>query len=165
MAAPDAAEPWRVTSRGEAETVALGRAFGRRARPGHVFCLVGPLGAGKTAFARGLAEGLGAEGPVTSPTFTLIHRYDGGRLPLVHVDAYRLEDPGELAWLGLDDLLAEPAVVVVEWADRAAALLPADALWVTLRPGEGPDGRHVELRAGGPEHARLLAEVREGWPG
>lgn len=163
MPASPAPAPWRLASRSEAETLALARAFGRRARPGHVFALAGPLGAGKTVFARGLAEGLGVEEPVVSPTFTLMHRYQG-RHPVLHVDAYRLEDPGELRLLGLDDLLAEPLVAVVEWADRAAALLPGDVLWVTLAPGPEPGLRVIELRAAGPEHARLLADVREEWP-
>lgn len=153
---------WTVHCASAEATARLGEAFGRKARPGHVFALVGPLGAGKTCFAQGLAQGLGVRDQVTSPTFTVIQRYEGP-VPLVHVDAYRLEEPSELRLLGLDDLMAEPAVVVCEWADRMEGLLPADALWVRLLPLADPHARRIELLAGGPVHAALLEDVRREW--
>jgi tRNA threonylcarbamoyladenosine biosynthesis protein TsaE len=103
---------------------ALGESFGREAQPGDVFALAGDLGAGKTVFVQGLAEGLGYEGPVTSPTFTLIHVYQGGRLTLHHADLYRLERTEELEDVGLDDVFRQDGVAVVEWADRFPAALP-----------------------------------------
>ena len=124
MPASPAPAPWRLVSRSEAETLALARAFGRRARPGHVFALAGPLGAGKTVFARGLAEGLGVDEPVVSPTFTLMHRYQG-RHPVLHVDAYRLSGLDELDDLDLDTDLLD-AAVVVEWGEGVAERLSED---------------------------------------
>lgn len=101
----------------EAETVAVARAFASRLEPGDVLLLEGPLGAGKTAFVRGLAEGLGAPSDaVSSPTFTLIQEYDGGRLKLFHADLYRLT-PVEAADLGLNET-GDSGVLAVEWADR-----------------------------------------------
>ena len=153
---------WEVRSTSARETAALAEAFGRRAEPGHVFALTGPLGAGKTAFAAGLAAGLGVAEPVTSPTFVLVQRYEG-RCPLIHVDAYRMDGGEEWRLLGLDDLLAGPVVAVIEWADRVVAELPADALWIAITPDADPDARRLTLRATGDAHAALLAAVREEW--
>ena len=115
----------------EGETAALGRDLGRKLQPGAVVLLEGPLGAGKTAFARGLARGLGAdEEDVSSPTFTIIQEYRG-RIPLQHVDLYRLT-PIEVDDLALEDLM-EGSVLAVEWPDRWRSA-PADAIVVTLSP-------------------------------
>ena len=106
------------TTRSEAETVAVGRTCGATLQAGAVVLLVGDLGAGKTAFTRGLAQGLGvAPEDVSSPTFTLVQEYRGGRLPLFHVDLYRLDDPREIDDLGLDEI-AENGVLAIEWADK-----------------------------------------------
>ena len=108
----------RYTSNAEGETRAIAARLAAGFGAGAVVLLSGDLGAGKTAFVRGLAEGLGIEpGEVTSPTFTLVHEYRGGRLPLVHVDLYRLET-AELDEIGMDPELAEAGVVAVEWAER-----------------------------------------------
>jgi tRNA threonylcarbamoyladenosine biosynthesis protein TsaE len=102
----------------EAETRAVARDLAQRLSAGAVVLVYGELGAGKTVFVKGLAEGLGIDpDDVTSPTFTLVHEYAGGRLPLVHLDLYRLE-PTELDEVGLDPDLAALGVVVVEWAER-----------------------------------------------
>ena len=107
-----------VVTRSEAETVEAGRDFSRTLGPGSVVLLSGDLGAGKTAFIRGMAAGLGIDPlEVTSPTFTLIHEYRGGRLPLHHVDLYRLA-PAEVDDLGLDDLTLEGGIIAIEWPDR-----------------------------------------------
>jgi tRNA threonylcarbamoyladenosine biosynthesis protein TsaE len=107
-----------IATHSESETVAAGRELGARLQPGDVVLLTGDLGAGKTAFVRGLAEGLGLDASeVTSPTFTLIHEYGGGRLPLHHVDLYRLK-PIEVDDLGLDELTTEGGVTAIEWPDR-----------------------------------------------
>jgi len=121
-------------TRSEAETVSLGRQLAERLTPGAVVLLYGNLGAGKTAFVRGLAEGLGASpGEVTSPTFTLIQEY-AGPTPLYHVDLYRLT-PAEADDLGLDELLAGDGVVAIEWADRLARPVEgAIRVWID---GEG----------------------------
>ena len=124
-----------TTTQSEAETTALGRDLGRELSAGAVVLLEGPLGAGKTAFARGLAEGLGCDpGDVSSPTFTIIHEY-AGRIPLQHVDLYRLTET-EVDDLGLEDLM-EDAVLAIEWPDRWRQA-PAGAVVVAIEPaGEG----------------------------
>jgi len=121
-------------TRSEAETVSLGRRLAERLEPGAVVLLYGNLGAGKTAFVRGLAQGLGASpDEVTSPTFTLIQEY-AGPTPLYHVDLYRLT-PAEADDLGLDELLAGDGVVAIEWADRLARPVEgAIRVWID---GEG----------------------------
>lgn len=119
------------------ETRALARTLAATLAPGAVLLLHGDLGAGKTVFVKGLAEGLGLDpGEVTSPTFTLVHEYRGGRLPLVHLDLYRLEHI-ELDEVGLDPDLAARGVVVVEWAERLVHR-PAGAIDVHIvdRGGE-----------------------------
>jgi tRNA threonylcarbamoyladenosine biosynthesis protein TsaE len=106
------------TTSSEAETAALARALGEIVKAGDVLLLSGNLGAGKTAFVRGLAEGLGVDaGEVSSPTFTLVHEYRGGRLTLYHVDLYRL-DRAATADLGLEELGVADGVLAIEWPDR-----------------------------------------------
>ena len=108
----------QLTTHSEDETAAVGRELAATLSAGDVLLLYGDLGAGKTAFVRGLAEGLGVErDEVSSPTFTLIQEYRGGRLPLFHVDLYRIEDPREFDELGLDEI-AEDGVLAIEWADK-----------------------------------------------
>jgi len=107
-----------ITTDSEDETAAVGRELAATLSAGDVLLLFGDLGAGKTAFVRGLAEGLGvSRDEVSSPTFTLIQEYRGGRLPLFHVDLYRIEDPREFDELGLAEI-AEDGVLAIEWADR-----------------------------------------------
>jgi tRNA threonylcarbamoyladenosine biosynthesis protein TsaE len=132
-----------VQSRSEAETSAAGRELAARLSAGDVVLLFGDLGAGKTAFTRGLAEGLGAAASdVSSPTFTIIQEYRGGRVPLLHVDLYRLTDAREIEDLGLDELGAN-AVLAIEWADRLAAPMPG-AYVVRIEHADG-DGRVVTI--------------------
>jgi tRNA threonylcarbamoyladenosine biosynthesis protein TsaE len=110
--------PRRVLTHSEEDTATLGRELAATLSAGDVLLLYGDLGAGKTAFVRGLAEGLGVDrGEVSSPTFTLIQEYRGGRLTLFHVDLYRIEDPREFDELGLDEI-AEDGVLAIEWADK-----------------------------------------------
>lgn len=115
-----------------AEMLALGRETAAQARPGGVIALTGGLGAGKTHWTKGFVEGIGANAEVTSPTFGLVHEYHGGRLPVFHFDLYRLETADELVALGWDEYLEAGGVVVVEWADRFPALLPAETLWISF---------------------------------
>jgi tRNA threonylcarbamoyladenosine biosynthesis protein TsaE len=120
-----------ITTHSESETADVGRDLARRLEAGSVVLLHGDLGAGKTAFVRGLAEGLG--GPpedVSSPTFTLMQEYRGGRVPLVHVDLYRLDDPREVDDLGLEEL-GEACVLAIEWAEKWRHA-PADAVRVSI---------------------------------
>ena len=119
------------TTHSEAETADLGRALAASLQAGAVLLLSGDLGAGKTAFVRGVADGLGIDvGDVSSPTFTLVQEYRGGRLTLVHVDLYRLNDPREIDDLGLEEIGAD-AVLSIEWADRLPRP-PAEAIRIRI---------------------------------
>jgi tRNA threonylcarbamoyladenosine biosynthesis protein TsaE len=132
-----------TTSQSEAETASVARSLAERLQQDSVVLLIGDLGAGKTAFVRGLAEGLGIDPlEVSSPTFTLIQEYRGGRLTLYHIDLYRLA-PREVDDLGLDDLVVEGGVVAVEWPDRWSRP-PADAVSVTIR-ATGDTSREIEI--------------------
>ena len=136
-----------ITSRSEEDTAAAGRELAPALRAGSVVLLFGDLGAGKTAFVRGLAEGLGApREDVTSPTFTLVQEYRGGRLPLVHVDLYRLDDHREIDDLGLDER-ADDAVVAIEWAEKLARP-DTGAVVVTISHGDG-DVRRIDISGEG----------------
>jgi tRNA threonylcarbamoyladenosine biosynthesis protein TsaE len=130
-------------SSSEADTRAIAGALATTLTPGAVVLLSGDLGAGKTAFVRGLAEGLALDpDEVTSPTFTLVHEYRGGRLPLIHVDLYRL-DRAELDEIGLDQDLAAHGVTAVEWSERLSREL-AGATRVTISD-LGGDSRSIEI--------------------
>lgn len=133
------------SSQSPAETVEIARQLGRRLSIGACVGIVGPLGAGKTVFVRGAAAGLGLDDEklVTSPTFVLVQEYSG-RMPIYHLDLYRLADaPAELAGLGLREMLTD-GVVLIEWADRAAGALPADA-WRIAIDVTGPNDRTICL--------------------
>ncbi len=140
-------------------TRAIGRAMGAAAEPGSMICLVGPLGAGKTELAKGVAEGLGVRTVVTSPTFVLMNEHVG-RLRLFHIDAYRLDDPEEALAAGLFDERQASGVSVVEWADRLDGWLPTDRLEINLVPdANGGDDRTLRWRACGSAHTRLAAAL------
>jgi len=114
----------------------LGRAAAATARCGSVIALVGGLGAGKTHWTKGLVAAIGCPLEVTSPTFSLVHEYRGGRLPVFHFDFYRLTNAAEVLALGWDEYLDAEGLVVVEWADKFPELLPQDAIWLrfTVEP-------------------------------
>ena len=129
----------------EDETFALGRRTGRALRPGSLVVLQGELGAGKTVFARGVAVGLGIpESDVSSPTFTLVQEYRGGRLPLFHADLYRLEAEAEIGALGIEDMLQGGGVVLVEWGERLPAHLRRGATTVRFED-LGEDARRIHV--------------------
>ena len=140
-------------------THALGVALGRAAAAGHCFALDGDLGAGKSALARGIARGLGIDGPIPSPTYTLVSVYEAGRVPLVHADWYRLGDADELEQLGWEEWVDGGHVLVVEWASRFADALPTDHLQIVLidQAFASGEGRRATLTATGPRHAALEA--------
>lgn len=114
------------------ETAAFGRKRALTTRAGDIIALSGDLGTGKTQFVKGFAAGLGSEAAVTSPTFTLLHEYTGGRLAVYHFDFYRLEDHKAALRLGLDDYFFNDGVSVVEWADRFRDLIPPSAHWISF---------------------------------
>ena len=125
-------------SHSERETEELGAELSRHLRAGNVIAFRGGLGMGKTAFVRGLARGLGYPGRVTSPTFTIVNEYEGGRLPLFHFDLYRLNSAGELWDLGWDEYRERGGVCAAEWSEQAPELFPEGTIRVTLE--RGPDG-------------------------
>lgn len=126
------------------ETKDAGRYLADKLKAGDVIALTGPLGAGKTVFVQGVAESLGIREPVTSPTFTLISEYEG-RMPLYHMDLYRLGSPEEFAWLGVEEMLNGTGISMVEWSERAMDELPGRTIHVSIDIRE--DGsRNISIR-------------------
>ena len=124
---------------------ALGRSWAPRLRPGLLICFRGDLGAGKTTLIRGILHGLGVEGPVTSPTYTLVEPYPRAAIPVYHFDLYRLQDPEELEMIGVRDMVGGDALCLVEWPERGAGVLPAADIEVEiLLSGEG-NARRVRV--------------------
>ena len=135
----------RFITNGPEETEALGARLARALEPGAVVAFTGDLGAGKTAFVRGLARGLGVQDRVTSPTFTIVNEYEGGRLPLFHFDLYRLGSADELFDIGWEDYLARGGVCAVEWSERMEELLEPGTIRVDLRRGEDESRRVITV--------------------
>lgn len=119
-------------SNSAAETEDLGRRLAQEIQPGSVLALTGDLGTGKTQFVKGLVAGLGSGAAVTSPTFTIVHEYSDGRLPVYHFDFFRLEDRQSIASLGLDDYFFGDGVSVIEWADKFPEIIPEPARWISF---------------------------------
>ncbi len=128
----------------EAQTEAIGAQLAQSLKPGTVIAFTGDLGAGKTAFTRGLVQGLGIDQRVTSPTFTIVNEYEGGRLPLFHFDMYRLESSDELFDIGWEDYLARGGICAVEWSETVSDAL-AGALRVDIRRGAGEQERIITI--------------------
>jgi tRNA threonylcarbamoyladenosine biosynthesis protein TsaE len=139
-----------MTLADEAATMAAGAKLAKLLRPGDVVTMTGDLGAGKTTLVRGLLQALGHEGEVPSPSFAIVQPYEEVQPPLWHVDLYRVDDPSELAELGLDSL--GDGVLVVEWPERAG-----DRPW--------PNALRLTLEITGPKRRRLTAEVPAAWEG
>ena len=132
----------QYVSNSEEETEALGVRLADELKAGAVIAFTGDLGAGKTAFTRGLARGLGVGGRVTSPTFTIVNEYEGGRLPLFHFDMYRLGSADELFDIGWEDYLARKGVCAVEWSENVSDALEEGTLSVEICRGE-TDGQRI----------------------
>ena len=122
----------------------MGCTYGRKAGKGDVFALAGDLGAGKTQFVKGFVAGLESSAEVTSPTFVLVHEYEGGRLPVYHFDFYRIDNSAAVLRLGFDDYVFNNGVSLIEWADRYPDLIPKGAKWLSF-----------ELKG---EHTRVISE-------
>ncbi len=133
-------------SASEQETEALGEALVGRLSPGAVVAFTGDLGAGKTAFVRGMARGLDITQRVTSPTFTIVNEYEGGRLPLFHFDLYRLSSSDELFDIGWEDFLRRGGICAVEWSENVTDALEPDTVFIDIRRGETPDSRVITIK-------------------
>ena len=127
------------------DTEDIGARLAEQLEPGAVVAFTGDLGAGKTAFTRGLARGLGIPDRITSPTFTIVNEYEGGRLPLFHFDMYRLGSADELFDIGWEDYLRRGGVCAVEWSENIADALEADAVWVDIRRGASDQERVITI--------------------
>ena len=148
----------RIVSGSPEETQAVGRLLGEQARPGDVFLLTGPLGAGKTCLTQGIAWGLDVAEYARSPTFVIMTRYRG-RLTLYHFDLYRINDPLEAWDLGLDEQLFGDGACVVEWADRAEEVFPADCLWIHLDYTADAAGRTITFAEPPARYQAMLAAI------
>ena len=131
----------------EQATEDFAAALAGKVSPGTVICLDGDLGTGKTVFARGFARGLGITEPIVSPTFTILHGYEGGRLPLWHFDVYRIEDAEEMYEIGFEDCFYGDGVSLVEWASRVKEIIPGDAVHVRIEKNleKGFDYRRITV--------------------
>jgi tRNA threonylcarbamoyladenosine biosynthesis protein TsaE len=133
-----------LTTESAEETRAWGRKLAGRLQPGDCLLLIGQLGAGKTTLVQGIAEGLQINPrEVISPTFVLIREYDG-KIPLYHIDAYRIQNPGELIEVGIEEYFRRPGIVVIEWGEKVRAIVPSEAIEVHFEILEG-DRRKIRL--------------------
>jgi tRNA threonylcarbamoyladenosine biosynthesis protein TsaE len=149
----------RTTQRPE-ETEALGEVLGSALQSGDFVALVGELGAGKTAFVRGVARGVGlpSDAQVSSPTFAIVNSYRGGRIPVFHADLYRVKDAEELYDAGWYDLMSSDGVLLVEWFDRVPEAAPPD--WLEIRLARIPRGRELTFVPHGPRSQALVEKMR-----
>lgn len=147
--------PKRLSTHDADGTRRLGASLGALLRPGDVVLLRGEMGAGKTTLAQGIGRGLGVAEPLCSPTFNLVQQYEG-RVPVFHLDPYRIRTEGDVVDLGWHDLLQAPAVLLVEWPERLSDVLPEQFLEAELVYGRGPEDREITLTACGPRPAELL---------
>jgi tRNA threonylcarbamoyladenosine biosynthesis protein TsaE len=150
------------TSSSVEQTERLGMRIGELLQARDVVCLSGELGAGKTVLARGIGRGWGTAARVTSPTYVLVNEYPRLRdgTILYHVDCYRLESSFDLVTAGLEYIIEQPGAMVIEWAERMAALLPEDRLWITLSY-ESPTKRRLRFAADGDRAVELLKQFRK----
>ena len=151
---------YQVVTRSPEETRIVGAALAPTLLPGDVISLSGDLGAGKTVFVQGLATALGVDGGVTSPTFTIVHEYEG-RYPIIHMDVYRLDSFQEVLDLGFEELLDPQAVLLVEWGEAVTQLFPKSYLEIEIRQEDEPDHRLFVFRPRGPQWLAKLDSMKE----
>ena len=139
------------------ETTQLGIKLGGLLEPGDIICLTGDLGTGKTHITKGIAKGLGINDTITSPTFTIVNEYEGGRLKLNHFDVYRVSDPDEIYAIGFDDYIFSDAVSIIEWANYIEEILPKDLLHIKIEKDfvKGEDYRKITLTPYGERYAYI----------
>ena len=136
-----------IETRSPEETFAVGKSLGEKAFPGQVLTLTGDLGVGKTVFTQGLAEGLGIEEPVNSPTFTIVQVYEEGRLPFYHFDVYRIGDVEEMEEIGYQDYFYGEGLCMIEWAQLIEEIIPENARHITIEKDldKGFDYRRITI--------------------
>lgn len=151
----------KIISKNTRQTLSIGRAISGNLEPSDIICLFGPLGAGKTVLAKGIAWGLGIKKEkVVSPSFVLIREYAQGRIPLYHFDLYRLDNPQDILCLGYEEYLWAQGVCVIEWADRLKYLLPKEFLKIEL--SLKPDTqRELKFSAYGARYKKLMGRIGE----
>lgn len=157
-------DPWTLdfVSNGVEQTVRLGVRLGELLQPHDIVCLSGELGAGKTAFARGVGRGWGSSIRVTSPTFTLVNEYprlSDGHI-LYHLDCYRLNSTGDVVTAGIEDILEGNGAIMIEWPERLEAWLPADLLWISLSY-VSETRRKLHIKGNGEQSQRLLEAFKK----
>ena len=137
----------RFESRSASETLEFGKKLGQKAFPGQIICLDGDLGTGKTVITKGIAQGLGIEEPVVSPTFTILQIYEQGRLPLYHFDVYRIDDPDEMEEIGYREYFYGSGVSIIEWSELIEDIIPSDAVRIRIYKDadSGFDYRRIEI--------------------
>lgn len=162
-------QTFSFVSESVAQTQQWGERLGELARARDLFCLEGELGSGKTCLVQGLGRGLGIVETIHSPTFILANEHRGGRLPLFHLDLYRVRSPDEAIGFGLDDYLSGDGVLAIEWAEKIRDALPRERLWITFRhlgsqtPRSlaGETQRGISIQATGARYEELLNELRQ----
>lgn len=150
----------KVISRNTEQTNKLGERLGKVLQQGDIICLTGDLGAGKTAFTKGIGEGLEVSEFITSPTYTIINEYNG-RIPLYHFDVYRLEGVEEMYELGYEEYFFGDGAVVVEWADIVKEIIPNERLWITILRGKEEDTREIIIEATGERYQTIVKELEQ----
>lgn len=142
------------------ETFALGKRIGQLLHEGDIIALDGDLGSGKTQMIKGIARGLDITDDITSPTYTIVNRYNG-RLPLYHFDVYRLENPEQLYDIGYEEYFFDKGVAVIEWAERIRELLPARYMHIRILYGTDENQRIIDAEAIGPRYVEILEGLNE----
>jgi len=152
---------FQINSLNPYQTQQIGTSIGELAQAGDLILLVGDLGAGKTCLTQGIGWGTGFEGYTTSPSFVLVREYQG-KIPLYHIDLYRLDNIEEIAELGIDDYLCGEGICVIEWADKALDYFPADHLFIRL-DYMGNNERQLSFKASGNRYAELMEQLKQKW--
>lgn len=151
---------FRIISKSAEYTNKLGEALGEILQQGDIVCLTGDLGAGKTAFTKGIGAGLDIQEFITSPTYTIINEYNG-RIPLFHFDVYRLEGVEEMYELGYEEYFFGDGAVVIEWADIVKDIIPQERLWITILRGKEEDTREIIFDASGERYQNIIKELEQ----
>jgi tRNA threonylcarbamoyladenosine biosynthesis protein TsaE len=150
----------RVISKSAEQTCKLGENLGKILQQGDIICLTGDLGAGKTAFTKGIGAGLDIKEFITSPTYTIINEYNGN-IPLFHFDVYRLEGVEEMYELGYEEYFFGDGAVVIEWADIVKDIIPQERLWITILRNKEEDSREIIFDASGERYKKIIEELEQ----